>query len=319
MEVGARGRDAAAHASPRRSTAPTSFFGLSVKGALTRDMVRSMAPNPIIFAMANPDPEITPEEVAAIRDDAIMATGRSDYPNQVNNVLGFPYIFRGALDVRATHDQHGDEDRRGPGARRARPRGRARRGRRRLSGLRARASGATTSSRCRSIRASSTPCRWRSPRPRWTPAWRASRSTISRLQGAALGPPRPGRRHAATASSSACASFPKRVVFAEGEEEQVIRAAISFVNQGLGTAILSAARTGCSRPPRPPASISKAATGIEIHNARLSRRNSVYAQFLYERLQRQRLPVPRLPAHDQPGPQPFRRLRWWRSATPTRW
>ncbi len=61
-----------------------------------------MAPNPIIFAMANPDPEITPEEVAAIRTDAIMATGRSDYPNQVNNVLGFPYIFRGALDVRAT-------------------------------------------------------------------------------------------------------------------------------------------------------------------------------------------------------------------------
>src|SRR5690606_19559062 len=77
-------------------------FGLSAKGALTPEMIASMAPNPIIFAMANPDPEITPEEVAAIRDDAIMATGRSDYPNQVNNVLGFPYIFRGALDVRAT-------------------------------------------------------------------------------------------------------------------------------------------------------------------------------------------------------------------------
>ena len=77
------------------------FFGLSVKGALTPEMVASMAPNPIIFAMANPDPEITPEEVAAVRSDAIVATGRSDYPNQVNNVLGFPYIFRGALDVRA--------------------------------------------------------------------------------------------------------------------------------------------------------------------------------------------------------------------------
>src|ERR671921_879376 len=77
-------------------------FGLSVKGAFTRDMIASMAPNPVIFAMANPDPEITVEEVAAIRDDAIMATGRSDYPNQINNVLGFPYIFRGALDVRAT-------------------------------------------------------------------------------------------------------------------------------------------------------------------------------------------------------------------------
>ena len=77
------------------------FFGLSAKGAVTQDMVRSMADKPIIFAMANPDPEITPEEVAAVRSDAIMATGRSDYPNQVNNVLGFPFIFRGALDVQA--------------------------------------------------------------------------------------------------------------------------------------------------------------------------------------------------------------------------
>ena len=77
-------------------------FGLSQKGTLTKDMIASMAEHPIIFAMANPDPEITPEEVAQVRDDAIMATGRSDYPNQVNNVLGFPYIFRGALDVRAT-------------------------------------------------------------------------------------------------------------------------------------------------------------------------------------------------------------------------
>jgi malate dehydrogenase (oxaloacetate-decarboxylating)(NADP+) len=77
------------------------FIGCSAKGLVSKEMVRSMAKNPIIFAMANPDPEITPEEVAAVRDDAIMATGRSDYPNQVNNVLGFPFIFRGALDVRA--------------------------------------------------------------------------------------------------------------------------------------------------------------------------------------------------------------------------
>ncbi len=77
-------------------------FGLSVKGAFTADMVKSMAAKPIIFALANPDPEITAEEVAEVRDDAIMATGRSDYPNQVNNILGFPFIFRGALDVRAT-------------------------------------------------------------------------------------------------------------------------------------------------------------------------------------------------------------------------
>src|SRR5271163_3296084 len=77
------------------------FFGLSVKGALSAELMDLMAERPIIFAMANPDPEITPEEAKAIRPDAIVATGRSDYPNQVNNVLGFPYIFRGALDVRA--------------------------------------------------------------------------------------------------------------------------------------------------------------------------------------------------------------------------
>jgi malate dehydrogenase (oxaloacetate-decarboxylating)(NADP+) len=78
------------------------FLGLSVKGAVTPDMVRSMAARPIVFAMANPDPEITYDEAKAARADVIMATGRSDYPNQVNNVLGFPFIFRGALDVRAT-------------------------------------------------------------------------------------------------------------------------------------------------------------------------------------------------------------------------
>ncbi len=78
------------------------FTGVSVKGMLTAEMVKTMAKDPIIFAMANPDPEITPEEVFAVRPDAVMATGRSDYPNQVNNVLGFPFIFRGALDVAAT-------------------------------------------------------------------------------------------------------------------------------------------------------------------------------------------------------------------------
>src|SRR5579863_6088932 len=78
------------------------FAGLSVKGAIDQDMVRSMAPDPIVFAMANPDPEITYEDAKAARPDVIIATGRSDFPNQVNNVLGFPFIFRGALDVRAT-------------------------------------------------------------------------------------------------------------------------------------------------------------------------------------------------------------------------
>ena len=77
------------------------FLGLSAKGVLSKEMVKKMSKNPIIFACANPDPEITPEEIQEVRDDAIIATGRSDYPNQVNNLIGFPYIFRGALDVRA--------------------------------------------------------------------------------------------------------------------------------------------------------------------------------------------------------------------------
>lgn len=77
------------------------FLGVSAKGAVSTEMVASMAPNPVIFAMANPDPEITPEEAHSVREDAIVATGRSDYPNQVNNVLGFPYLFRGALDIHA--------------------------------------------------------------------------------------------------------------------------------------------------------------------------------------------------------------------------
>lgn len=78
------------------------LFGLSAKGAFTKEMVASMAPNPVIFAMANPDPEITPEDAHSVRKDVMIATGRSDYPNQVNNVLGFPFIFRGALDCRAS-------------------------------------------------------------------------------------------------------------------------------------------------------------------------------------------------------------------------
>lgn len=78
------------------------FVGVSVKGALTKEMVKSMNHDPIIFAMANPDPEITPEEARQAREDAIIATGRSDYPNQINNVLCFPFLFRGTLDVRAS-------------------------------------------------------------------------------------------------------------------------------------------------------------------------------------------------------------------------
>ena len=87
---------------PKRWRGADVFFGLSVANCVTPEMVTGMAAQPIIFAMANPDPEITYEDARRARPDAIVATGRSDYPNQVNNVLGFPFIFRGALDVRAT-------------------------------------------------------------------------------------------------------------------------------------------------------------------------------------------------------------------------
>lgn len=79
------------------------FLGLSKAGIVSKDMVKSMAKNPIVFALANPDPEISPKDVKDTRDDAIIGTGRSDYPNQINNILGFPYIFRGALDVKSTN------------------------------------------------------------------------------------------------------------------------------------------------------------------------------------------------------------------------
>ena len=91
------------------------LVGLSVGGLVQGEMLASMMRDPIVFALANPDPEITYEDAKAARSDVIMATGRSDYPNQVNNVLGFPFIFRGALDVRATRHQHADEARRGQG------------------------------------------------------------------------------------------------------------------------------------------------------------------------------------------------------------
>jgi malate dehydrogenase (oxaloacetate-decarboxylating)(NADP+) len=86
------------------------FLGLSVANIISQKMVKSMNEKPIIFAMANPEPEILPELVKEVRPDAIVATGRSDYPNQVNNVLGFPYIFRGALDVQGNNDKYRNED-----------------------------------------------------------------------------------------------------------------------------------------------------------------------------------------------------------------
>ena len=189
--------------------------------------------------MANPDPEITPEDVKAVRPDAIVATGRSDYPNQVNNVLGFPYIFRGALDVRATHHQRRDEDRRRRSARRAGARGCARRSRRRLSrrasGLwpRLHHSGAVRSAPDLPRVARGGGSGDRNPASRGARSKDLGRLSRSSCRRGSIRPRLCSRRITASVRAK-----PKRVVFAEGEEESVIRAAAAFQNSGLGKAIL---------------------------------------------------------------------------------
>jgi malate dehydrogenase (oxaloacetate-decarboxylating)(NADP+) len=258
------------------------FFGLSVKGAVTKDMVKSMADKPIIFAMANPDPEITPEEVAEVRSDAIMATGRSDYPNQINNVLGFPYIFRGALDVRArainmemkiaaahaladlAREDVPDEVAVAYGARPKYgpeyiipvpfdPR--------LISDIPPAVAKAAMDSNVA-----------RKPITDMEGYRQQLRSRLDPIAGVLTNVYERLRRR------------PRRVVFAEGEEEQVIRAAAAFVHQGLGTALLC----GRERRVRDTAQALgvELGGGIEIINAALSSRNAAYAAYLYERLQR---------------------------------
>ncbi|MGH6789762.1 MAG: NADP-dependent malic enzyme, partial [Pseudolabrys sp.] len=258
------------------------FFGLSAKGAVTKEMVKSMAAKPIIFAMANPDPEITAEEVAEVRDDAIMATGRSDYPNQINNVLGFPYIFRGALDVRASAINMEMKI--------AAAQALADLAREDVPDEVAAAYGA---------------------RPKFGPDYIIPVPFDPRLISAI--PPavakaamdtgvarRPivdmdGYREQLRSRRDPIAGTlvqvfarlrrqPKRVVFAEGEEEQVIRAAASFVHQGLGSALLVGREDRVQEAARE-AGIDLG-DGMEVVNARLSTRNTVYTNYLYERLQR---------------------------------
>ncbi len=257
-------------------------FGLSAKGAFTPDMIKSMAKQPIIFAMANPDPEIMPEEAAAVRADAIIATGRSDYPNQINNVLGFPYIFRGALDVRATTINMEMKI--------AAARALAELAREEVPDEVAAAYGA---------------------RPKYGPEYiipvpfdprlisfvppavaRAAMDTgVARRPIVDMKAYAERLRERRDPVAGVLARVferlrrqPKRVVFAEGEEEQVMRAASSFVQQGLGTAIL-VGREERMREVAKTANIDLH-DGIEIHNARLSKRNADYANYLYERLQR---------------------------------
>ena len=260
------------------------FFGLSAKGALTRSMVGSMAENPIIFAMANPDPEITPEEVAEIRDDAIMATGRSDYANQVNNVLGFPYIFRGALDVRASAINDDMKV----------------------------AAAEALAELARADVPDDVAAAYRGSRPKFGPSYiipvpfdprlisaipvavarAAIDSGVARkpiLNLEAYARELAGRRDPIASTLQRIYDRvrrqPKRIVFAEGEEEQVMRAAVSYVNQKLGTAILLG-REDQMRDMARAAGVDIARPGIELINARLSGRNQAYADYLYERLQR---------------------------------
>jgi malate dehydrogenase (oxaloacetate-decarboxylating)(NADP+) len=258
------------------------FFGLSAKGAVTKDMVKSMAAKPIIFAMANPDPEITAEEVAEVRDDAIMATGRSDYPNQVNNVLGFPYIFRGALDVRATTINMEMKI--------AAARALADLAREDVPDEVAAAYGARPKFGPDYIIPVPFDPRLISYVP--TAVAKAAMDTgVARKPIVDMEAYRQQLRTRRDPVAGVLARVyerlrrsPKRVVFAEGEEEQVIRAAASFVNEGLGTALL----VGREDRVRESAKNLGIELGgkIEIVNARLSTRNSDYASYLYERLQR---------------------------------
>ena len=259
------------------------FIGLSVKGAVTKAMVKSMAADPLIFAMANPDPEITPEEVSEARSDAIMATGRSDYPNQVNNVLGFPYIFRGALDVRAktineemkiaaahalaelTREDVPDEV--AAAYHGARPR----------------------FGRDYIIPAPFDP-RLISHVPPYV-AQAAMDSGVARKPIADMASYKAelARRLDPTAAilqtlQDEVRSGPKKtIVFAEGEEPSVIRAAFAFQNQDLGEAILIGREETAQANMR---LLGVPEDAITIVNARLSDYNADYADFLYERLQR---------------------------------
>lgn len=264
------------------------FIGLSVKGAVTAEMIASMAPRPIIFAMANPDPEITPEEVHAVRDDAIVATGRSDYPNQVNNVLGFPYIFRGALDVRARRVNHE--------MKLACAEALARLAREDVPDE---VAAAYQGRRLRFGPDYIIPTPF-DPRLIWyVPPFVAEAAMAT---GVARKPiedmdayrARLAQRVDPTAAflqkvTSRVQGGPqKRIVFAEGEEPSVIRAAYAFATQGLGKPIL-VGREELVHENMRAVGLDPAHTELEVVNARLSHKNAEYVDALYRRLQRQGL------------------------------
>jgi malate dehydrogenase (oxaloacetate-decarboxylating)(NADP+) len=259
------------------------FFGLSAKGAVDQAMVRAMADRPIIFALANPDPEITPEEVRAVRADAIIATGRSDYPNQVNNILGFPFIFRGALDVRASQINDAMKIAAAEAlARLAR------------EDVPDEVAAAYAGERLRYGPDYIIPAPF-DPRLIWAVPSAVAQAAMD--SGVARKPilDMPAYRRSLRARLDPTAAglelifekvraHPKRVVFAEGEEEKTIRAALLYAESGYGGPVLigreerireTMAAIGLNAP-----------APLEIHNAGLSQRNQHYTDFLYARLQR---------------------------------
>jgi malate dehydrogenase (oxaloacetate-decarboxylating)(NADP+) len=259
------------------------FFGLSAKGAVSQAMVSSMAPKPMVAAMANPDPEITPEEVRQVRPDAIICTGRSDYPNQINNVLGFPYIFRGALDVRASTINDAMKIAAAQAiAKLAR------------EDVPDEVAAAYAGQRLRYGPDYIVPTPF-DPRLIWAVpsavAQAAMESGVARKPLASLDAYRNSLRGRLdpTAASLQRAfeevrANPKRVVFAEGEEEKTLRAALAFRDSGYGTPVLIGRDERIRETLR--AMGLAAAADLEIHNARLSRANKTYTDFLYARLQR---------------------------------
>ncbi len=262
------------------------FFGLSVKGAVTPAMVKAMAKNPIIFAMANPDPEITPEEVAEVRDDAIVATGRSDYPNQVNNVLGFPFIFRGALDVRARTI---NEEMKLAAARALADLAR--------QDVPEEVAAAYAGRKLRYGREYIIPVPFDPRLIATVPpavAQAAMDSGVARKPVTDMAAYRkqltarldPTAATLQTVSNDVMRS-PRTVVFAEGEEERSLRAAIAYRNAGYGKAILVARRRKLEETIENLALRPEDLEGITITNARENPSVAQYAEFLYSRLQRQ--------------------------------
>ncbi|MFQ5954781.1 MAG: NADP-dependent malic enzyme [Kiloniellales bacterium] len=258
-------------------------LGCSVKGAVTPEMVRSMADKPIIFAMANPDPEITPEEVRQVRDDAIVATGRSDYPNQVNNVLCFPFLFRGALDVQATtiNDQ----------MKIAAAEAIAKLAREDVPDEVAAAYGGGA------LRYGPDYIIPAPFDPRLIVAVPTAVAKAAMDSGVARRPiadmdayrARLRSRLDPTAGNlqaifELVRANPRRVVFAEGEEDKVIRAALAFREEGFGTPVLIGRDQVIAEKI---ASLGlKGAEELECTNARLSEKNKTYMEFLYARLNR---------------------------------